>query len=73
MRALHIVEPISAINVSGGKSVITRIPAGSTVQFSARCRAADAMVEVLWQGRTYALFKQDLEERSEGVEADSDA
>ena len=56
-----------AIGEMNGKRVAVTIPAGDTVKLIADPSAAgNEMVDVLWEGRTVAMYALDLKQR--GIE-----
>jgi hypothetical protein len=55
-----------AIGDLNGKPVAVSIPAGDIVKLIADRIAADNMVDVLWEGRTVAMYAEDLKLR--GIE-----
>ena len=50
------------------RSSITQIPGGSNVELHSQTTSGDGMVEVAWQGRKYAVFLEDLNDRGELTE-----
>ena len=58
-----------AIDDANGKPVAVSIPAGDIVKVLVNPSAEDNMVDVLWKGRTVALYVVDLKQR--GIETQS--
>ena len=56
-----------AIGDANGKRVAVRIPAGETVELIADPSPEIKMIDVLWEGRTVAMYAIDLKQR--GIEA----
>jgi hypothetical protein len=51
-----------AIGDVNGKRVAVRIPAGDVIQVLANPSPGNRMVDVLWEGRTVAMYAVDLKQ-----------
>jgi hypothetical protein len=58
--AVKLGETADSRSESSG---ITTIPAGSSILVEGRC-TIPGMIDVVWDGRAYALFSIDLEDRA---------
>jgi hypothetical protein len=72
MVALHtatytLYEPVPAVKL--GERGIETIPAGSTLTVEGHCTIS-GLIDVIWEGKGYALFSIDLEKRSTVVGPD---
>jgi hypothetical protein len=54
-----------------GKLVLVTIPAGDIVKVVSGPRSGVKLVDVLWEGRTLAMFAADLEQRATEVSQES--
>lgn len=68
--AMYLLEaPVSAVKLGETMSSrrescgITTIPAGSAIQVDGNCTFT-GLIDVLWDGKAYALFSVDLESRA---------
>jgi hypothetical protein len=61
----RVTSTIPAINVD--KRDLVQIPPGSLVEICSDGNGRDGMLEVMWKGEKYALFRIDLNSRSESV------
>ena len=60
---LVTIEPICAVRILDGLAgSITRIPRHSTLRM-VRCSRLANMIEIEWQGQTFAAFEADIQER----------
>ncbi len=62
-------EAIAALELpasesQGGKPVITQLEAGETIEIEGPAPGLAGMIAVRRQGRAYAVFSQDLEDRA---------
>jgi hypothetical protein len=67
-RRFKIANPTMALDVLDGQRVAVIIPAGATVKVvSGPTSESDRLVDVLWDGRTVAMFAFDLTVRGTEV------
>ena len=69
-KRFKLEKPTLAIADQDGTRVIVPIPAGDIVELVANPSPGNQTVDVLWQGRTVAMYALDLKRR--GIEARND-
>ena len=69
-KRFKLEKPTLAIADRDGTRVIVPIPAGDIVELVANPSPGNQTVDVLWQGRTVAMYALDLKRR--GIEARND-
>jgi len=65
----QLTVSILGIDSVGVQRTAVMIPEGATVELVPGPSADDRMVDVLWQGRTLAVFAEDLFQRGKGVKS----
>lgn len=58
-------RPTLAIDSLGAKRHVITVPAGITVKVVSGPKEGDRLVDVLWGGRSVAMFAIDLKQRAE--------
>ena len=56
-----------ALHVAEGKRCAVRIPVGAMIKVVSGPTSGDGVVDVLWEGRTVAMFQVDIEQRGQEV------
>ena len=66
-RSLRLSSGILGIQSTGGQRTAVMIPEGAIVQVVSGPLADTRMIDVLWEGRTLAVFAEDILQRSKEV------
>ena len=67
----QLTASVLGIDSVNGQRTAVMIPEGATVELVAASSADARMVDVLWNGRTLAVFAEDLFERGRDVKSAS--
>ena len=60
-RRFKLENPTMAVDVVDGKRVMVTVPAGAVIKVvSGPISEGDRLVDVVWEGRTVAMFTSDL-------------
>jgi hypothetical protein len=75
-KCCSLVRPIAALQLSGGgarvrKAVVAKIEAGEIFEIEGPAPELDGMIKVTQQGKSYAVFAQDLQDRAVEMKPDS--
>ena len=67
-RQYRIKSPTMAILSSEAERTWATVPVGAIVSISEDPREGDRLIDVIWNGKRYVMFAQDLRDRGEPVD-----
>lgn len=67
-RSYRITSPTMAFASSNGDRAPVLVPVNAVVAISEDPREGDRLVDVVWDGKAYVMFTQDLRQRGERIE-----
>jgi hypothetical protein len=67
-RNYRITSPTMAFASSNGDRTPTLVPVNAIVAISEDPREGDRLIDVVWNGKEYVMFTQDLRQRGERIE-----